>query len=158
MISYQDLCQQHKQFQHSRKGYQQILNKEINHFKTQLARTLGLENKHYARSVAEEITEPYVFVANQQGHLDEADFPLCVFDVTLMLEDEPNSYPKYPFTQTLKVSFIQADRLRFSFVKNRPELSFIVNRDDDNEVKYRQMVEAYLQLLMKRLSHEGKSK
>lgn len=153
MISYQSLCQQYQQFQRKQKGQEKLLSVEIESLKQQLAKSLGLAEKYYRKNITDdEATEPYVTVSKIQIISDHINTPEIIFTLAVALEESPESYPKHILEQTLRCGFIQSDRLYFTFIKARPELKFTVNLLDDEPIKYRPIVEAYTQLLMKQLS------
>lgn len=67
--------------------------------------------------------------------------PEIHFSLSVVLEEDEQSYPKYPQEQSLHCGFIQADRLYFSFFKERPEIKFSVNLQDDKQTKYRPIID-----------------
>ncbi|MDH2997165.1 hypothetical protein A1D22_05700 [Pasteurellaceae bacterium LFhippo2] len=152
MIDYQTLCQQNQQYQQRKSDYRELLATEIQLLKTELESDLGLTEKVYKVDLATDKTAPYVSITDQRSEEDWEQYPSLSFSLNLVLESEPNSYPKQTYSETLQVHFVQAERLNFSFKKTHPELKFVVNLKDDNQTKYRPIVEAYKQLLVKRLS------
>ncbi len=152
MINYQTLCQQHQQFKCKQKSEQAVLLAEIEQLRQQLAENLGLSDKYYRKQITEEATEPYVTVGNIKLFSDQIHSPEIHFSLSVVLEEDEQSYPKYPQEQSLCCGFVQADRLYFTFFQERPEIKFSVNLQDDKQTKYRPIIEAYTQLLMKQLS------
>lgn len=153
MNTYQQLCQQHQHFQQKQQSKLQLLQTEMEGFRQHLAETLDLKDKRYCQHFTDtEPTMPYVSIKNISINQDNLDLPVVIFDLEVVLEDAPDIYPKYPFEQSIRVGFIQADRVYFNFLKHRPELRFSVNLHDSEPVKYRALTESYIALLMKRLS------
>lgn len=153
MTQYQDLCQLFQQQQTKRKSFEQVLRDEVKTIVEQLATKLALKGKYYRKSVSDEqATQPYVFVGKETFRETYDTYPEMVFDLTVVLEQDEETYPKKPYSQLIEVGFIQADRLYFRFIQARPEVRLVVNLNDDDEIKYRHLVQAYLDLLMKTLT------
>lgn len=156
MTTYQTLCQLFDNKLTQQRTFEQQLYEEIQQLQHSLAAHLGLVDKYYRTKITDEqATQPYVRIDNTVVPDSISTYPEILFDLTLVLETSEEVYPKMPYTQRLKAGFIQADRLYFSFVEARPEVYLSVNLRDDKEVKYRAVVQAYLDLLTKQLSKVG---
>lgn len=153
MTTYQTLCELYQQQQAKHKSFEQRLRDEVQIVANQLAITLGLQGKTYRQNISDEqATQPYVFVGKMTFRDTQEVYPTAMFDLNVVLEEDVESYPKKSYAQRIEIGFIQADRLYFRFVEARPEVRLAVNLGDDDELKYRGFITAYLDLLTKILT------
>lgn len=152
MIDYQTLCKQGQAFQQTKLTHKEILKREIKLFADTLARQLGLEERYYKANITDEVaTMPYV-QANIHSFVEDGfELPKVNFDLGVTLEDAPEIYPKTTHFIKIKAAFTQSDRLLFEFLVI-PKVAYSINLQEDDESRYRNLAESYVQLLMKSLS------
>lgn len=152
MIDYQTLCKQGQAFQQTKLTHKEILKREIKLFADTLARQLGLVDKYYKANITDEVaTVPYVQSNIHSFVEDGFELPKVNFDLGVTLEDAPEIYPKTTHFIKIKATFAQSDRLIFEFLVI-PKVAYSVNLQEDEESRYRNLAESYVQLLMKSLS------
>ncbi|CDF98305.1 hypothetical protein [Avibacterium paragallinarum] len=160
MITYQDLCKQHQQFNHILIERRAILREQIRQLRLALAMDLGLTEKYYKKQLNDPSpTEPYVRVTDSDGapteshqlkaEYDELHNPSITFGLSLALEESAITYPKKPVRLVITAYYLSENTIRFVFPNIDDTPAFGINIDDDKQSKFSVVIEAYKQLVMK---------
>lgn len=159
-LTYQDLCKQQQQYNDVLIQRRAILREQIRQLRVALAMDLGLLERTYKKQLNDPTpTEPYVKITDSDGtpndtHQLKAEYdglhnPSITFGLTLVLEENPNTYPKKPVRLVITAYYLSENSVRFVFPNIDGTPSFGVRIDDDEQSKFTQVVEAYKQLVMK---------